>query len=130
MPIDANRHLPLTPLALHILLALAESPLHGYGIIRDIEERSDGAMRIRSGTLYTAIQRLANQGLLEESDERPTPDKDDQRRRYYEITALGRDVMRLEAGRLTAILETAMERRVIGSTAAASAAAAAGGDAG
>lgn len=113
-PEDPSSYLPLTALAFHILLALAEEPRHGYGIILDIEERSGGAMRIRSGTLYTAIQRLEADGLLKESEKGPAGrSSDDERRRYYRITRLGRKVARLEADRLAAMLRTAAQRRVI-----------------
>ena len=85
---NPSDHIPLTNLAFHILLALADEPRHGYAIIQDIEERTDGAMRLRSGTLYTAFQRLEQAGLIAEAGRRPAPDRDDQRRRYYEITRL------------------------------------------
>ncbi len=111
---EPSKHLPLTNLAFHILLGLGDGPRHGYAIIRDIEERTDGAMRLRSGTLYTALQRLETGGLIEEGDRRPAPDQDDQRRRYYEITQVGRQVARLEAARLAAMLSTAREKALIG----------------
>lgn len=111
---DPSKHLPLTNLAFHILLGLGDGPRHGYAIIRDIEERTAGAMRLRSGTLYTALQRLERNGLIEEGDRRPAPDQDDQRRRYYEITHVGRQVARLEAARLEAMLSTAREKALIG----------------
>lgn len=110
---DPASYLPLTALAFHILLAVAEEPRHGYGIILDIEERSQGAMRIRSGTLYTAIQRLESDGLLEESVKGSSGRGEDERRRYYRMTPLGRKVAKLEADRLTAMLRTAASRRVL-----------------
>ena len=110
---DQAKYLPLTNLAFHILLALGDGPRHGYAIIRDIEDRTAGAMRLRSGTLYTALQRLDTVGLIEEGERRPAPDQDDQRRRYYEITKLGRQVARLEAARLAAMVSTAREKALI-----------------
>ena len=114
LPEDPEAHLPLTTLAFHILLSLADRARHGYGIILDIEERTGGAMQLRSGTLYTAIQRLQSDGLLTESGDRPAADRDDERRHYYEITPLGRRVARLEADRLTAMLSTARQRDLLG----------------
>ena len=110
---DPSKHLPLTNLAFHILLALGDGPRHGYAIIRDIEDRTGGSMRLRSGTLYTALRRLETGGLIEEGDKRPAPDQDDQRRRYYEITRVGRQVARLEAERLAAMVSTAREKALI-----------------
>lgn len=107
---DPADHLPLTTLAFHILLSLGDQARHGYGIILDIEERTGGAMQLRSGTLYTAIRRLQEAGLLREAGDRPTSDRDDDRRRYYQITRLGHQVARLEAERLAAMVGTAKER--------------------
>lgn len=105
-------HLPLTALAFHILLALGQRPLHGYAIIQDIEARTEGAMRLRSGTLYTAIRRLEADGLLAPEERRPAADRDDQRRNYYHLTELGRQVAQLEAKRLATLLSTAQKRRL------------------
>ncbi len=110
---DPENHIPLTTLAFHILLALAAQPRHGYGIILDIEERTGGAMRLRSGTLYTALQRLLNDGLLGESERQRASDLEDQRRRYYAITPLGLRVARLEATRLATMLHTAQQQDLI-----------------
>jgi DNA-binding PadR family transcriptional regulator len=110
---DPERHVPLTNLAFHILIALASGPRHGYGIIIDVEQRTEGGMRLRSGTLYTAIQRLQQDGLLEEADRPDGGARDDQRRRYYQLTLLGRQVARLEATRLAAMLQTARQRELI-----------------
>jgi DNA-binding PadR family transcriptional regulator len=111
---DPGTFLPLTNLAFEILLALGEGPRHGYAVIRDIEDRTGGEVRLRSGTLYTAIQRLQASGLLAESGARPAPDRDDQRRRYYEITELGRQVARLEAARLAGLVQAAQRRNLLG----------------
>ena len=105
-------HLPLTNLTLNILVALGTEDRHGYAIIKEIEERSAGALTVRSGTLYTALQRLQDAGLVEESGDRPAPDRDDQRRRYYRITELGREVVSLEVTRLTTLIEAARDKEL------------------
>jgi len=110
---DPEVHLPLTNLAFHILLALADQARHGYAIIQDIERRTEGAMQLRSGTLYTAIQRLESDGLLQEDGRRPAADRDDERRRYYRLTPLGRKVARLEAARLASMLSTATDKGLL-----------------
>ena len=92
-PVDPRSLLPLTPLAFQVLLALADSERHGYGIIREVDERTDGLIRLRTGTLYTLLQRLLDEELIEESDRRPSRDQDDERRRYYRLTELGRGVL-------------------------------------
>jgi DNA-binding PadR family transcriptional regulator len=108
--------LPLTNLAFNILVALGNDDRHGYAIIKEIEERSAGTMTVRSGTLYTALQRLHTAGLVQESGERPAPDRDDQRRRYYCITELGREVVSLEATRLSALIDAARDKQLIRAT--------------
>ncbi|HSR51378.1 MAG TPA: PadR family transcriptional regulator [Acidobacteriota bacterium] len=109
---DPRAHLPLTPLAFHILLALGQEPLHGYAIIQDIEARTEGAMKLRSGTLYNAIRRLEADGLLAPSERRPAPDRDDQRRNYFRLTELGREVAHLESKRMASLLTTAQSRQL------------------
>ena len=84
--------LPLTPAVLNILLAVADEERHGYAIMREVEERTGGQTRLGPGTLYGSIKRMLADGLIEESDERPDPALDDQRRRYYRITDFGRRV--------------------------------------
>ena len=115
--LDPQGQLPLTPAVFHILLALADQDRHGYAIILDIAERTDGAMRLGTGTLYTAISRLLEQGLIEESDERPSADEDDERRRYYRLTPFGRDVANAEARRLAALVKMARSRGITGALA-------------
>lgn len=105
--------LPLTNLAFNILVALGNEDRHGYAIIKEIEERAGGALAVRSGTLYTALQRLQEAGLVEESGERPAPDRDDKRRRYYRISDLGREVVALEAARLGALIDAARDKDLI-----------------
>lgn len=107
---DPAAHLPVTNLAFHILLALADDRRHGYGIIRDIEDRTGGAMRVRSGTLYTAIYRLQGDGLVEECPRKLAPGHRDSRRRYFQITDLGRRVAALEARRLAEMVSTARQK--------------------
>ncbi len=103
----AESLLPLPPAAFHILLALADGDRHGYGIIQEVEARTGGELRLSAGTLYRSIQRLLEQGLLVEARERPAPELDDERRRYYRITPFGTAVARAEAQRLTRLVKMA-----------------------
>ena len=105
--------LPLTPAVFHILLALADSERHGYGIMRDIAERTQGAVRMGPGTLYGTIQRMLVDGLIVVADERPDPAHDDERRRYYRVSDLGLRVTRLEAQRLEQLVRLAQAKRVL-----------------
>ena len=114
---DIAAQLPLTPGVFHILLALADQDRHGYAIILDIAGRTGGAMRLGTGTLYTAIARLLEQRLIQESDERPAADEDDERRRYYHLTPFGRDVANAEARRLAALVRMARSRGITGAVA-------------
>ena len=99
--------LPLQPATFHILLAVADEDRHGYGIIGDIEQRTGGQLRLSAGTLYRSIQRMVEQDLIVETDERPAPEFDDERRRYYRITPFGRRVAKAEAQRLSSLVEQA-----------------------
>jgi len=110
---DPRSLLPLTPAALHILLALADGERHGYAIMRDVEERSGGEVRLAPGTLYGAIKRMLDQGVVEELADRPAPDEDDERRRYYRLTRFGREVARVEVARLERLVETARSARLV-----------------
>ena len=110
---DPRSLLPLTPAVLHILLALADGERHGYGIMREVEDRTGGEVRLGPGTLYGAIKRMLADGLVEESGERPDPKMDDQRRRYYRITDLGRRVAGAEAERLAGLVNTAREKKLL-----------------
>ncbi len=110
--IEPQDFLPLTPAVLNILLALADEEWHGYGIMREVEERTGGKTRLGPGTLYGSIKRMLAEGLIEESDERPDPALDDQRRRYYKITDFGRRVAGAEAERLSGLVETARARKL------------------
>jgi DNA-binding PadR family transcriptional regulator len=99
--------LPLPPATFHILLALADADRHGYGIIQDVAAHTDGALRLSAGTLYRSVQRMLEQGLIVETRERPAPELDDERRRYYRITPFGTAVARAEARRLTELVRLA-----------------------
>ena len=101
--------LPLPPVTFHILLALADEDRHGYGIIQEVEERTAGEFRLNAGTLYRAIQRMLEQGLITEPRERPPLEDDDERRRYYRITKFGVEVARAEARRLTQLVKLARQ---------------------
>lgn len=98
--------LPLPPATFHILLALAEEERHGYAIIQDVEARTDGELRMSAGTLYRSIARMVEQGLIAEVTRRRTAG-DDERRRYYRITAFGTAVARAEMRRLSQLLRIA-----------------------
>ena len=106
-PLDPTPFLPLPLATFHILLATAEEGRHGYAIIQDVEARTGGALRLSAGTLYRSIQRMLEDGLIEEMRERPAPENDDERRRYYRITRLGSAVARAEASRLTELVSFA-----------------------
>ena len=109
--------LPLTPATFHVLLALAGGDQHGYGIMRDVKVATDGQMQLGPGTLYTAIKRLRKEGLIEESDERPDPRLDDERRRYYRLTDFGMRVAQAESQRLAHVVNVAREKNLLGGTA-------------
>jgi DNA-binding PadR family transcriptional regulator len=100
-PQSPHELLPLTPPVFHILLALAGEERHGYGIMQDVARQTEGALQLGPGTLYGCLKRMLAAGLVEESDERPDPALDDERRRYYRMTALGNRAVHAEAQRLT-----------------------------
>jgi DNA-binding PadR family transcriptional regulator len=104
---EVDALLPLPPMTFHILLALSDGERHGYAIIQDVAARTDGAVKISAGTLYRSVQRMQEQGLIEESRRRPAPDEDDERRRYYALTEFGTAVARAEARRLTQLVKLA-----------------------
>jgi DNA-binding PadR family transcriptional regulator len=105
--------LPLTPVSFEILLALAGGEQHGYAVMLDVERRSGGAISLHAGSLYRALNRLLEAGLIEELDERPEPEQDDERRRYYRLTTKGLEVARGEARRLEQQVEAARQRRLL-----------------
>jgi DNA-binding PadR family transcriptional regulator len=104
---EAVSYLPLHRDTFHILVSLADRDRHGYAVMQDVLERTDGALRLSPSSLYAAIKRLLEQGLIEELAERPDPAHDDERRRYYRLTRLGRAVAVAEARRLERLLADA-----------------------
>jgi DNA-binding PadR family transcriptional regulator len=110
-----DQFLPLTPAVFHILVALGDGEAHGshgYAIMQDVSERTGGAVRMSAGTLYGAVSRLLDDGLIEESEQRPDPEMDDTRRRYYRLTDLGGRVLG-ETQRLADSLRAARATRVV-----------------
>jgi DNA-binding PadR family transcriptional regulator len=110
---DVASLLPLTPLSFQILLALVDGERHGYGIMKEIERRTRGRMTPATGPLYLAAQRLMDQGLIAESEKRPAPELDDQRRRYYELTPFGRQVAVAEVERMAYLVGVAFEKKLV-----------------
>lgn len=104
---EADAFLPLPTAVFHILVALADRDRHGYSIMQDVSARTDGKVRLSAGTLYSAVRRMLEQGLIEERREGPDPANEDQRRRYYRLTRLGRQVALAEARRLRDMLSQA-----------------------
>jgi DNA-binding PadR family transcriptional regulator len=109
----AESFLPLTPVAFEILLALADGERHGYSILQEVEHRSGGAVSLHAGTLYRALARLLESELIEELSKAPDQKNDDERRRYYRLTARGIAVARAEMGRLEEQLSAARSRRLL-----------------
>ncbi len=106
-PLDSNTFLPLSPAVFQVLVALAGADLHGWAIMKEVSRSTDGVLHLSPGTLYGLIKRLLRDGLIEESDQRPPSHWDDQRRRYYALTDLGRQVARAEAARMRQALDVA-----------------------
>jgi DNA-binding PadR family transcriptional regulator len=104
---DIADSLPLSPAIFHILVALGDQDRHGYAIMQDVATRTLGQMKLSPGTLYGSIKRMLDEGFIVELDERPDPEDDDERRRYYRLTPFGRDVAQAEAERLTTLLRQA-----------------------
>lgn len=104
---DPASFLPLPRDTFHILVSLADRERHGYSVMQDVAQRTDGALRFSPSTLYASIKRLLAQGLIEELDERPDPRNDDERRRYYRLTRLGKRVATAEARRLEQLIADA-----------------------
>jgi len=111
---EPESFLPLTPAMFHILMALAKGESHGYAIMQEIETSTKGAFRIGPGTLYGSIKRLLASGWITEVDERPDPNLDDERRRYYRLTGLGRQVAEAEAQRLAGMVRLARDAQLLG----------------
>lgn len=97
--------IPLAPAVFHILLSLLDGERHGYALKREIAHRTDGKLTLGAGVLYGSISKMLGQGLIEESDDRPDPHLDDERRRYYRITPLGRRVAQAEAARMRELVQ-------------------------
>ena len=110
---DVESFLPLPTAVFHILVALADRDRHGYSIMQDVGARTDGKVVLSAGTLYTAIRRMLEQGLIEELRDSPDPESGDERRRYYGLTQFGRDVAVAEARRLSSMLEHARATKLI-----------------
>src|SRR6266498_5235778 len=110
---EAESLLPLPVATFHILLALVDDDRHGYAIIQDVAARTGGELKLSAGTLYRSIQRMLEQGLIVETRERPAPEDDDERRRYYRITPFGLAVARAEAHRLAQMVKLARARGIV-----------------
>jgi DNA-binding PadR family transcriptional regulator len=106
-------HLPLTPLSIHILLSLVDEERHGYGIMKEIERLTQGLGTSATGPVYLAAQRLLETGLIEESENRPAPEFDDQRRKYYRLTDLGWRVARAEVDRMSRLIRVAFDKGLV-----------------
>ncbi len=105
---------PLTPAVFHVLLALADGERHGYAIMQEVAQSTDGRMKMGPGTLYGTIKRLLEAGMIEESDRRPDPEMDDERRRYYRLTGVGQRTVQAEAQRYAEMVKVARRKRLIG----------------
>ena len=112
-PKDPHGFLPLTPAVFHILLALSGGERHGYAIMQEVARDTDGSLQLGPGTLYGCLKRMLAARLVEQSDERPDPHMDDERRRYYRITELGAQTLRAEVQRLASALSAAQDRRLV-----------------
>ena len=111
--LDSGRHVSLSPPEFQILLALADGEKHGYGIMQEVGTRTAGRTRLGPGTLYGAIKRILQNGLIEETEERPDPKLDDRRRRYYRLTDAGRRLAVAEAERLVELVREAHDKRLL-----------------
>jgi DNA-binding PadR family transcriptional regulator len=112
-PLSTESFLPLKPHWFHVLLSLADQEQHGYGIMQEVLERTEGRVRLWPATLYGTLKRLIDEDLIEESDERPAPERDDARRRYYRLTRLGRRVLAAESERLEDLVRVIHAKRGI-----------------
>lgn len=111
--LNLSAFLPLTPVAFEILLTLAGGDQHGYAVLLDVERRTGGGVSLHAGSLYRALNRLLESGLIDELAARPGAGKDDERRRYYRLTSKGLAVARAEARRLEQQVEAARQRRLL-----------------
>ena len=110
---ELENYLPLTPALFHVLLALADGDKHGYAILKDVSFRTGGDVRLSTGTLYGIIKRLLNEGMIQESKQRPAAERDDERRIYYRLTLLGQRVAAAEAERHEKIVALARLKKVL-----------------
>ena len=113
-PQQVEAFLPLTHLSYHVLLVLAGTKLHGYGLIKEVYERTDGAMDLETGTLYAAIKRLRDETLIDVAPPPQGGSGADARRRYYELTDLGKTVLEAESERLARLVSLAREKKLVG----------------
>jgi DNA-binding PadR family transcriptional regulator len=113
---DPETMLPLTPAVFNILMALAEGEKHGYAIMCDVEEATDGSVRMGPGTLYGSLDRMLKAGLIEESENRPIEAQDDERRRYYRLSEFGLRLLKAEASRLSKAVRLARARKILSPT--------------
>ena len=103
---------PSTPAMFHVLLALVDEEMHGYAILKEVERRTAGKVRLSAGTLYGIIKRLHSEGWIAESNNRPAADLDDERRRYYRLTDQGRSIAVAEARRLQELVAMARNKKL------------------
>ena len=108
----AGSFLPLSPPEFHVLLALADGAKHGYAIMKDVSRRTDGKVRLSAGTLYGIVARLLSRGWISETRYRPEPALDDERRRYYELTSLGREIAIAETERMEEAIALARSKHL------------------
>jgi DNA-binding PadR family transcriptional regulator len=109
--LSPHSFLPLKPHWFYVLLSLADQQQHGYGIMQEVLERTDGKVRLWPATLYGTLKRLIDEELIEESDDRPAAELDDARRRYYRLTRLGRRVLAAESERLEDLVRVVRAKR-------------------
>jgi DNA-binding PadR family transcriptional regulator len=114
--VDLQKFLPLKSQWFHIMLSLAGGEQHGYGIMQEVLERSDGKVRLWPATLYGSLKRLIEADLIAESSDRPEPELDDARRRYYRLTALGRRVLDAECDRLQDLVRVIRRKQALNET--------------
>jgi DNA-binding PadR family transcriptional regulator len=113
MPKEKNTNVPVSPAVYQILMALADGEKHGYAIMKDVERQTNGVIRMGPGTLYGSIKRMLAAGLIEESGERPDPEMDDERRRYYRLSGVGRSVAVAESQRLAQAVRMARLKHIL-----------------
>jgi DNA-binding PadR family transcriptional regulator len=110
---DADALLPLKPVIFQVLMSLVDGERHGYAMVQDIAQRTSARLQIEPGNLYRTLRFMLDEGLIEESDRRPAPDADDERRRYYRITRFGHRVAAAEAARLVELVADARARKLL-----------------